>query len=67
MAQATKVAYETQLHPEQPERTVAHSDISALAYQLWQDRGCPDGSPEEEWYRAERQLTRKGNSRSAVS
>ena len=27
-------------------------DIAALAYELWQARGCPDGSPDEDWYRA---------------
>jgi hypothetical protein len=30
--------------------------ISALAYQLWLDRGCPLGSPEEDWFRAEEVL-----------
>jgi hypothetical protein len=24
-----------------------------LAYQLWLQRGRPDGSPEEDWYRAQ--------------
>ena len=27
-----------------------------LAYQLWLDRGCPLGSPEEDWFRAEQVL-----------
>jgi hypothetical protein len=27
--------------------------IAELAYYLWRDRGCPDGSPEEDWYKAE--------------
>ena len=27
-----------------------------LAYQLWTDRGCPIGSPAEDWFRAERAL-----------
>jgi len=31
-------------------------DIAALAYELWQARGCPYGSPEEDWFIAERQL-----------
>jgi hypothetical protein len=31
-------------------------DIAALAYELWQARGCPDGSPEEDWFRAEQEL-----------
>src|SRR6185295_11798191 len=24
-------------------------DVAALAYRLWQGRGCPTGSPEEDW------------------
>lgn len=31
---------------------IAPEDIAALAYELWQDRGCPDGAPEEDWFRA---------------
>ena len=27
--------------------------IRQLAYQLWLDRGCSGGSPEEDWFRAE--------------
>jgi len=27
-------------------------DTAALAYRLWQARGCPQGSPEEDWFRA---------------
>ena len=32
------------------------SDVAALAYRLWQERGCPMGSPEDDWYRAEELL-----------
>ena len=31
-------------------------EIPALAYKLWQDRGCPDGSPQEDWFRAIEEL-----------
>ncbi len=31
--------------------------IAALAYALWQERGCPDGSPEVDWFQAEEQLS----------
>ena len=31
--------------------------ISKLAYTLWQQRGCPDGSPEVDWLEAEEELT----------
>jgi hypothetical protein len=32
-------------------------EVALLAYRYWQERGCPDGCPEEDWYRAERELT----------
>ena len=28
--------------------------IALLAYAYWEQRGCPVGSPEEDWFRAER-------------
>ena len=31
-------------------------EISALAYELWIQRGCPLGSPEVDWFRAEEEL-----------
>jgi hypothetical protein len=31
--------------------------IAALAYALWQARGCPEGSPEDDWLQAEQELT----------
>ena len=33
-----------------------HEDIAALAYELWQARGCPNGSPQEDWFRAAEEL-----------
>jgi hypothetical protein len=35
-----------------------HGEIEKLAYRLWQERGCPFGSPEEDWLEAERELDR---------
>jgi hypothetical protein len=35
---------------------VEREKIARLAYQYWQERGRPDGSPEEDWLRAEREL-----------
>ena len=32
------------------------SEIATLAYQLWQDKGCPVGSDKEDWFRAEAML-----------
>lgn len=31
-----------------------HQKIAEIAFSLWQERGCPYGSPEEDWYQAER-------------
>ena len=28
-------------------------EIAALAYRLWTERGCPGGSPDDDWFRAE--------------
>jgi hypothetical protein len=36
--------------------------IAALAYQLWQDRGCPFGSDKEDWFRAEQELKGRAGS-----
>ena len=31
-------------------------ELAALAYRCWQERGCPEGSPEVDWERARREL-----------
>ena len=31
---------------------LGEEDIAALAYEIWQARGCPHGSPDEDWYQA---------------
>jgi len=36
--------------------TSGNDAIATLAYELWLGRGCPDGSPEQDWYEAERVL-----------
>lgn len=33
-----------------------HEEIQYAAYFLWQQRGCPFGTPEVDWFRAENQL-----------
>jgi len=33
-----------------------HEEIAALARELWQGRGCPIGSPEEDWFHAVEEL-----------
>lgn len=41
---------------DQREAPDFHEQVANLAYALWQERGCPDGSPQEDWFRAEEQL-----------
>jgi hypothetical protein len=36
-----------------------HEDIARLAYAIWQDRGCPQGTDVEDWLEAERQLSQR--------
>jgi hypothetical protein len=31
--------------------------IELLAYELWQERGCPWGTPDTDWYQAEQEQT----------
>ena len=48
-AVADESTYEVTMAP-------AEQDIAKLAYALWEARGCPVGSPEEDWFRAEAEL-----------
>ena len=49
-------------HPSQVTTTghgtlaFGHAEIALLAHELWAARGCPDGSPEEDWSRAVEEL-----------
>jgi hypothetical protein len=43
-----------------------HDQIANLAYKLWQQRGCPDGSPEVDWERAMRVLEEPPGSDNAI-
>jgi hypothetical protein len=56
---ATNLAEELKRAVTWTERTSVDPDpaqVEALAYQLWLDRGCPIGSDQDDWYRAEEQL-----------
>lgn len=39
-----------------PDPDIDHLRIEKLAYQLWQERGCPGGSADEDWRNAEQRL-----------
>ena len=57
-AEATQIApFSTELpEPQVTENATLHDQIAALAYRLWQERGCPEGSPEIDWFDAEQQM-----------
>ena len=40
--------------------------VAKLAYKLWLQRGSPEGSPEDDWYKAE-QLLQSGTAVSSAS
>ena len=44
----------------------SNGDIALLAYALWQERGCPEGSSEEDWFRGEAGIRRQGAGRIAL-
>ena len=49
--------------PETDEPTtsepVSEAAVAVLAYELWRKRGCPIGSPEQDWHNAEEQLRKR--------
>ena len=57
-AEATQIAPYSMELPETQVTDIAsvHDQIAALAYRLWQERGCPEGSPEIDWLDAEQRL-----------
>jgi hypothetical protein len=40
-----------------------HKEIAALAHTLWQGRGCPQGSAEEDWFHAAHELRARAECR----
>jgi DUF2934 family protein len=59
------VPAETRLPANDVERTAVSAasptqeEIARLAYSYWEARGYEGGSPEEDWFRAERELRSK--------
>lgn len=46
----------TELRTEAAEQPITKDAVATRAYELWQARGCPIGSPEIDWFRAEQEL-----------
>ena len=38
-----------------------HEQIEKLAYRLWEKRGGPLGSPDDDWFRAEQELIQRSD------
>jgi hypothetical protein len=38
-----------------------HEQIEKLAYRLWEERGRPLGSPEDDWFRAEQEFIQRSD------
>ena len=55
----TAAAFEPGQEPGSLPSTIEHEEIARLAYSHWEARGCPYGSPEADWFRAERELQAK--------
>jgi hypothetical protein len=36
--------------------SISNEDVARRAYSLWEERGRPFGSPEEDWYKAKEEL-----------
>jgi hypothetical protein len=60
---------QTAFHPHQTTTghgvtAFGHQDIAALAHSLWEKRGCPEGSAEEDWFHAVKELRARATSAS---
>lgn len=45
---------------------IVEAQVRALAYQLYEERGCQDGYAEEDWQQAEKELLSKAKAASAA-
>jgi hypothetical protein len=54
--QGTKSAEVVKKPTDNHETMSLREQIESLAYSLWQERGRPEGTPEEDWFRAEEEL-----------
>jgi hypothetical protein len=48
-----------EVHVQSPAGLSPHDAIAERAHELWRQRGCPEGSAEQDWFEAEEQLRGK--------
>lgn len=51
---------------QEPENDVSPAEIAEAAYRRWVEHGCPQGSAEEDWLEAEKELLVRGHSRASA-
>jgi hypothetical protein len=52
----SEAAHESTFQIHQGVVPFGHKEIAARAYEIWQSRGCPEGTAEEDWFRAAAEL-----------
>ncbi len=55
----------TELHEARHVDPPSHEQIAMLAYSLWEESGCTNGSADSDWFRAEEKLRGGAESRRA--
>jgi hypothetical protein len=58
MSSGAKAARAIDPHTKSTASAPQHEQIARLAYSYWQDRRQREGSPEQDWLRAEAELTK---------
>ena len=48
--------HEVEINGSEADALPGHDRIAERAFELWQARGCPDGSAEQDWLQAEAEL-----------
>jgi hypothetical protein len=56
MPEATGTAAAPAQEVPAAESQSTNEQIAALAHALWIERGCPEGTPDEDWFQAEERL-----------
>jgi hypothetical protein len=56
---ATKLRKSPDGKPSAEAHPPEHEEIALLAYMYWEQRGRPADSPEEDWFRAEEEISRQ--------
>jgi hypothetical protein len=66
-AESVTAVYEASPEADYPVFAGNQEEIARLAYSYWEARGCPIGSPEEDWYRAEMELRQPAHALSSAA